>query len=186
MTELSEKQRKELEEKFDKEDMGITEKKKTGCPPKYTKWLEEENKEKIREWFGMGLTQRQICKNMGITQTTWCEWKNRFTEFSKLAEEGVQVQTEHVVNSLYENTQGHEYEETETVYGKDGEIISQKVRKKKVLPSNDAIKEWLHNMDPDKWKQRQEHKVSGGVNLTMEEKIEAVRKAAEKAVKGGK
>ena len=42
---------------------------------KYEKWLKEENLLLLEGWARDGLTDEQITKNIGITVSTFYEWK---------------------------------------------------------------------------------------------------------------
>lgn len=77
-----------------------------GRPPMYTKWLTEEGLEKVTEWSSKGLTNRQIAANIGISPTSWYEWKTRFPELVNALENGKDDSVQHVVGALLKNATG--------------------------------------------------------------------------------
>lgn len=77
-----------------------------GRPPVYTKWLTEESLDKITDWSSKGLTNRQIAANIGISPTTWYEWKSRFPELVNALENGKTESVQHVVGALLKNATG--------------------------------------------------------------------------------
>lgn len=77
-----------------------------GRPPVYTKWLTEKNLKKITEWSAKGLTNQQIADNIGVSVTSWYEWKSRFPEFVKAMENGKEDSIQHVVGALLKNATG--------------------------------------------------------------------------------
>lgn len=50
---------------------------------KYEKWLKEENLLLLEGWARDGLTDEQIAKNIGITVSTFYEWKKKYSEISE-------------------------------------------------------------------------------------------------------
>lgn len=48
---------------------------------KYEKWLKEENLLLLEGWARDGLTDEQIAKNIGITVSTFYEWKKSIRRF---------------------------------------------------------------------------------------------------------
>jgi len=77
-----------------------------GRPPVYTKWLTAESLDKITDWSSKGLTNRQIAANIGVSPTTWYEWKSRFPELVNALENGKTESVQHVVGALLKNATG--------------------------------------------------------------------------------
>lgn len=77
-----------------------------GRPPLYDKWIEGEGLEKIKEWFANGLTNREVAKNIGVSTTTWNEWKNRFPVLITAKSESEKQSIELVANALFKNATG--------------------------------------------------------------------------------
>ena len=121
---------------------------------KYHEWLEQDNLLMIEGWARQGLTDEQIAKNMGISYSTFREWKKRYSALSAALKKGKAPVDFEVENALLKRAIGFEYEETETIIEEiDGK---QKKRIKKIkkvaLPEISAIIFWLKNRKPEQWR----------------------------------
>lgn len=137
---------------------------------KYEEWLEQDNLLMIEGWARQGLTDEQIAKNMGISYSTFREWKKRYSALSAALKKGKAPVDFEVENALLKRAIGFEYEETETIIEEiDGK---QKKRVKKIkkvaLPETSAIIFWLKNRKPKEWRK---------FNPVVEAKIKAETQA---------
>lgn len=128
---------------------------------KYAEWLEGENLIRLEGWARDGLTDEQIAHNMGITTSTFYEWKNKFSEISEVLKRGKEVVDREVENALFKSAQGFEYEEIteERRWDKkknDYVMVVTKRVKKFVPPSTVAQIFWLKNRKPDEWRDKRE------------------------------
>lgn len=159
----------------------------------YHYWEKEENLELIRQWARNGLSMQQIAENMGINRATLYRWIKISCDIcDSLRESRIKADT-HVENALYKKATGFIQEvikpmkirradydpETgkkicdydEIVYVKDQVYIQ---------PDTTAIKYYLSNKQPDKWREKVEHVIDkeeeiGGVIIlppVMERKDE--------------
>ena len=94
---------------------------------KYEKWLKEENLLLLEGWARDGLTDEQIAKNIGITVSTFYEWKKKYSEISESLKKGKEVVDYQVENALLSSAL-------------DGNITAQIF--------------WLKNRRPDKWRDK--------------------------------
>lgn len=135
---------------------------------KYQEWLTEEGLLKIEGWARDGLTEKQICANMGIAVRTISEWKNRFPAISAALKRGKEVVDRQVENAMFKSAVGFEYEETKTIIEvmPDGEKRQRVEKTKKLYPPNATAQIfWIKNRKPAEWRDRRETKVSGNLNL---------------------
>ena len=88
--------------------------KKTGRHGKYHEWITEDGLDRIESWARDGLTDEQMAKNMGISRTTFYDWKNKHPNIADALKSGKQPVDFEVENALLKNAMGFEYEETET------------------------------------------------------------------------
>jgi len=72
----------------------------------------------VEKWARDGLTEEQICKNLGISRTTFYEYKNKYPDILNALKKGKEVHITEVENALIKRALGFTYEETET-YIKD-------------------------------------------------------------------
>lgn len=55
---------------------------------KYKDWLTPDSLLLIKGWARDGLTDKEIADNIGIHVATFCDWKNKYSEFSETIKEG--------------------------------------------------------------------------------------------------
>lgn len=78
-----------------------------GRPSKAAEWLTEEGLLRVKGWARDGLTNDQIAKNIGIHISTFCEWQNRYPEFSNAIKEGKAPVDTEVENALLKSALGY-------------------------------------------------------------------------------
>ena len=81
---------------------------------KYSEWLEPEKLIIIEGWARDGLTDKQIAKNIGVSEQTLNVWKNRFPSFLESLKKGKEVVDREVENALLKRALGYEYTEVKT------------------------------------------------------------------------
>lgn len=128
---------------------------------KYQEWLKEENLILLRGWARDGLTDDQIAHNMGITSSTFYEWKKKYSEISEALKESKDIADKAVENALYKSALGAICEEIteERIWNKEKskfEMVVTKKITKKMPPNSTSIIYWLKNRKPDIWRDRQE------------------------------
>ena len=141
---------------------------------KYKEWLEPEALLLVEAWARDGLTDEQIANNMGISTSTFYEWKKEYLEFSETLKKGKEVVDVQVENALLKRALGYTYQETTNEYDKDGVLKVSKVVVKEITPDTTAQIFWLKNRRPDIWRDKQSIEHSGQINnpfadLTTEE-----------------
>ena len=126
---------------------------------KFAEWLTEDGLLRVEGWARDGLTDEQIARNMGIRQSTFYEWQNRFPEISDALKRGKAPVDVEVENALLKSALGFEYEETITeIEELPGGKQKKQIRKvKKYAPPNSTAQIfWLKNRRPDRWRDKQE------------------------------
>lgn len=130
-----------------------------GRNSKATEWLTEENLTRIQGWARNGLTDEQICSNMGIAKSTFYGWKKTHIELANALKKGKEVVDFEAENALFKRACGYEYEEVMTEIRElpDGTTEKHKrVTKKFIPPDTIALIFWLKNRKPDDWKDKRE------------------------------
>jgi hypothetical protein len=123
----------------------------------------------ITKWISEGETEYSIYEKLGINRDSWYKYKGIKPELIEAIKKGEQDLTKHIESMLYKRCNGFEYEETKTLIEKDKTGKERKkIEKisKKALPSDTAIIFALKNLNPDKWKDRQEFK--GDINQRIQ------------------
>ena len=120
---------------------------------KYQKWLLKENLLLLEGWARDGLTDEQIAKNIGITLSTFYEWKKKYSDFSESLKKGKEVVDYEVENALLSSAL-------------EGNTTAQIF--------------WLKNRRPDKWRDKQKEETDTTAlnkldNILKENKDDALR-----------
>lgn len=139
-----------------------------GRPNKYLKDVQYRLGE-VEEMATKGLTNKQIAKNLGISEGRLYEWQNDFPEFREALKRGKDPADYEVENALYRSATGYWVEEETITEFEDG---STKVEtKKKYIPPNPTSNIfWLKNRRADKYRDKREHEVTQTTfNVTIEE-----------------
>lgn len=118
---------------------------------KYTYWLTEEGLLLIEGWARDGLTDKQISKNIGISESTLNDWKKKFPEFSESLKQSKEIADRQVENALHKTALGFYYEED--MVTNQGDVVRVKKYSK---PNTTAQIFWLKNRKPADWRDKQE------------------------------
>ena len=119
-----------------------------------SKWPQVKNKlPLIEKWARDGLTEAQICKNLGISRQTLNEYKKAHSDLADALKRGKEVCITEVENALFKRALGYEYEEVKT-YIKDegGKVVKYTEKTKKhMAPDVGACAILLKNKDRGNW-----------------------------------
>lgn len=142
-----------------------------------SKW--EDVKEKlifVECWARDGLTDEQIANNLGISTSTFYEYKKNYSEFSESLKRGKEIVDYEVENALLKRALGYEFEEKtyETRWdenqGRFREVLTKKV-KKEVIPDTTAQIYWLNNRKPKQWRNKRNDEENNNENLNKVEQL---------------
>lgn len=132
---------------------------------KFHDWVTDDGLLVIQGWARDGLTDKQIAKNIGIAEKTFCVWKDKFESIATALKKGKAPVDYEVENALLKSALGHTVTVRKPVKVK---VEKQKVGQGKVVeehieyvdeeiyvpPSNIAQIFWLKNRRPDKWRDK--------------------------------
>lgn len=121
---------------------------------KYEKWLKEENLLLLEGWARDGLTDEQIAKNIGITVSTFYEWKKKYSEISEPLKKGKEVVDYEVENALLSSALG-------------GNTTAQIF--------------WLKNRRPDKWRDKQKEETDKTALDKLDSILKEIKDDAERS-----
>ena len=125
----------------------------------FDEWLTEDGLLQIQGWARDGLIEEQIAHNMGISERSLCDWKNRFPAIASALKKGKAPVDLEVENALLKRALGYDYEETITEIEEIGEGRQKKhVRKVKKHMAADVTAQifWLKNRRPGRWRDKVE------------------------------
>lgn len=127
-------------------------------------------------WARDGLTDEQISNNLGISTSTFYEYKKNYPEFSESLKRGKEVVDYEVENALLKRALGYEFEEKtyETRWdenqGRFREVLTKKVRKE-IVPDTTAQIYWLNNRKPKQWRNKRNEEEGNDENLNKVEQL---------------
>lgn len=80
-----------------------------------SKWPQVEEKLiLIEKWLRDGLTEAQICKNLGVSINAFNKFKKQHDELVQVLKKGKEVAITEIENALFKRALGYEYEEVKT------------------------------------------------------------------------
>lgn len=121
---------------------------------KYEKWLKKENLLLLEGWARDGLTDEQIAKNIGITVSTFYEWKKKYSEISESLKKGKEVVDYQVENALLSSAL-------------EGNTTAQIF--------------WLKNRRPDKWRDKQKEETDKTALDKLDSILKEIKDDAERS-----
>jgi len=114
-----------------------------------------------------GSTDVEIAEELGISERTLYNWKERHPEFLQAIKRGKELPDARVEQSLYQRALGYDYEESKVVADKDKKVKRVEKTKKFVPPDVTACIFWLKNRMPEKWRDRHEHELEHTVRSPL-------------------
>lgn len=135
---------------------------------KYQKWLEPDSLILLEGWARNGLTDKQIAKNIGISEQTLNVWKNRFPSFSESLKRGKEVVDIMVENAMLKSALGHVVKvkkpiklKTEKQKVGEGKIVEERVEyvEEEVYIKPEVVAQifWLKNRRMKIWRDHPEN-----------------------------
>lgn len=101
----------------------------------------------VRKLAAAGMTDEDIAEVLEIGRRTFYDWKAAYPELSHAVYEGKQNPIRDVEDALYRLCKGYTYQE-----GGEQRVKHPDVR---------AIQFYLKNVAPDKWRDKQDHEITG-------------------------
>lgn len=92
-------------------------------PSKYETHIKPYFKE-IKEAVERGVEENKIASNLGVSVSTWCEYKNKYSEFAEVLkrdEETTKEILEKLDSALLKSAYGYEYEEKKQYITEDAD-----------------------------------------------------------------
>lgn len=138
---------------------------------KVSDWITEDGLKRINSWARDGLTNVQICHNIGIAEGTLYRWQTEYPEIKKAIKDGKRPVDFEVENQLLRNAMGFEYEETRSYMEEqpDGSYKRKVDTHSRYNPPNVTAQIfWLKNRKPAQWSDRQVVEHSGEISILNE------------------
>jgi len=107
----------------------------------------------------LGGTDFDIAEELGVKTSTVWRWRSKHPEFCSAIEQGKDAWDDRVERSLAQRAAGYSYH-SERVFQYEGQIVRAEIVEH-VPPDVSAIRLWLMNRRPEKWRDKQEVKIDG-------------------------
>lgn len=118
-----------------------------------------EYKALVKQAVMLGMEFKDIASSVfNVPEEAFLQWMVDYPDFAEAAKEGGEKADMMVVDALHKIATGFEYTEEVAVPGMGIETINRYHE-----PNIHAIKYWLNNRKSDKWKNKTENNLSGGV-----------------------
>jgi len=136
-------------------------KKPVGRPSKYNSSFAEIAKKLAMK----GLIDKEIYNILGISEPIGIGWKKKYPDFDKALKIGKKdYDSENIESKLKKLANGYKFDSEKIVVVSDGQSLGSHIErvpiKERVEPNLGAIKEWLHNRNPERWKDTQHIELS--------------------------
>lgn len=135
---------------------------------KFEEWLKPENLEKLKEWGKLGLFDKQIAHNMGISIASLYRYKKDYPEIQEAINEGKEVVDLEVENALLKKCFGYKvpvmkcFKIKNVVYNENGKKIQEteeivEREEETYIPADTTAQIfWLKNRQAKKWREKVE------------------------------
>lgn len=128
-------------------------------------WLTDDGLILLEGWARDGLTDKEIAAKIGISQSTFYDWKNKFSQFSEAIKKGKAPVDYKVENQMLKSALGYTVKVKKAVKLKTKKQLTGKgvieeehiefVEEEVYIPPNQAAQFfWLKNRRPDKWRDK--------------------------------
>jgi hypothetical protein len=107
----------------------------------------------------LSATDAELARFFGVSESTLNLWKTAHANFSESIARGKEAADANVASRLYERAMGYSHPEVH-VSSYEGEITLTPLTKH-YPPDTQAASLWLRNRQPAKWRDKQDHEVTG-------------------------
>ena len=151
-----------------------------------TEWLEPEKLTLLTAWARDGLVDGQIAKNMGISEATLYNYKNKYPEIRQALQKGKEIVDIEVENALFKKALGYNttvqkaFKLKDIVYGENGKKISETERIEYAteeihIPADTTAQIfWLKNRKKQQWRDKVEYEANTDELNKVKELLEKI------------
>ena len=98
----------------------------------------------------LGATEFEIAQYLGVTEVTLWRWKHEYPEFCKAMQVGKRAANRRAEERLFHRAMGYSHEDVD-IRVVEGAIVQTPITKH-YPPSEAALRLWLTNQDPRRWR----------------------------------
>lgn len=96
------------------------------------------------------MTEKQIAEYLGVGYSSWCDYKNKYSELSDALKKGRESLVNELKSTLIKKAKGFQYSEKKTIK-EGGVIVREEEYIRSSLPDVAALNLLLKNYDADNW-----------------------------------
>lgn len=117
--------------------------------------------EKVYSLAADGATDTEMAKALGVHFTTLYRWRKEHEEFCKATEMGKELADQRVERALYQRSLGYSHAAVKIFMpaGADAPVYAEYTEH--YPPDTTAASLWLRNRQPDKWRDKLDHELTG-------------------------
>lgn len=122
-------------------------------------WLEPEKLLMLEDWARQGLFDKQICKNMGVSEATLTNYKKKYPEIKEALRKGKEVVDIEVENAMFKRALGYTVRIVEQKIDKFGDVHN---CEREVHIPGDVTAQifWLKNRRRQQWRDKVEYETN--------------------------
>lgn len=98
----------------------------------------------------LSMTEKQIAEKLGVGYSSWCDYKNKYSELLEALKKGRETLVIELRSTLIRKAKGFNYSEKKTIK-EQGVIVREEIYEKASLPDVAALNLLLKNYDKDNW-----------------------------------
>lgn len=102
------------------------------------------------EKLALTMTEKQIARYLGVGYSSWCDYKNKYSELSNSLKKGRETLVFELKSTLIKKAKGFQYSEKKIIK-EDHEIVREEEYIRSSLPDVAALNLLLKNYDKDHW-----------------------------------
>jgi hypothetical protein len=112
----------------------------------------------VEGMFRGGATDNEVIKALGVARSTFYLWKQEHEDFAEVVRRGKEhFDSGRMEESLKSKAAGfYVLEEVVTEEDAGGKVLKKVTRRKQMPPDTAALKYWLGNRQPDRWRDQPE------------------------------
>lgn len=139
--------------------------------------------EQVRNYCELGATDREIAEYLDVHVSQIYRWKNRYKEFNEAMKAGKEAADDRVERAFYNRAVGYDHDAVKIFCTKETGVVEVPFIEHHP-PDVTAGIMWLKNRRPDKWRDKQEHKIDATIEVTsardiIHQKLDALRERLE-------
>lgn len=124
---------------------------------KYEEWLTDDGLLILKGWARDGLSNKDIAHNLGVSESTFREWRTNHSAISAAIKTGREPIAVKIEDAFYSRCDWREVEEIKEEIFRDsnGRETRKKTITKRTIPPDTAVLIFaLKNLRPDKWQDK--------------------------------